>query len=279
MVMATLQSHQSRTCTKALLVGDNGTGKTSALAGLANAGYRLFIQDFDNGLDPLTELVDEDKQENVHFETFRDKVKLKGGTPSLEGGKAEAWAKSSKALDRWVDSETGEDFGGVRDWGPNDVLVVDSLTYEGHAALWKVLADKSRLGKSKRIQDWGDAIELQETKLAMVTDQDIKCNVVLIAHLAQLSHDEDDEDDPGPVNQKRYPTVLGKKLPPRVGSYFNTVVQAKTKGAGAKVRRVIKTTPDPDVDVKVPAIKTKLPSELGVEDALPTLFKKLQRKQ
>jgi hypothetical protein len=278
--MATLKSHQSRSSTKALLVGDNGTGKTSSLAALANAGYRLFIQDFDNGLDPLTELVDEDKQENVHFETFRDRVKLKGGKPYLEKGKAEAWAKSSKMLDHWVESETGEDFGSVRDWGPNDVLVVDSLTYEGHAALWKVLADKSRLGKSKRIQDWGDAIELQETKLAMLTDPEVKCNVVLIAHLAQLSQDEDeDEDDPAPANQKRYPTVLGKKLPPRVGSYFNTVIQAKTKGAGSKVRRVIKTTPDPDVDVKVPLIKTDLPAELPVGEALPKLFEKLQRKQ
>jgi hypothetical protein len=275
--MPKLRKHQSTQRTKMLLVGDNGTGKTSALAGLVKSGQRLFIADFDNGLDPLLDLLTDEEKDRVVFETLKDPLSLKGGQPTLAGRKPKAWPRFSKLLERWKDDE--EDYGGIEDWGPETTLVVDSLTYQGHAALWKVLADKKRLGKPKRIQDWGDAIELQETAIALVTDERVKCNVVLTAHLAQLTQDEDEEEDnPSPKNQKRYPTVLGKKLPPRVGSYFNTVCMTKTKGAGSKVRRVVKTTPDPDVDVKVPAIETDLPGELPVKDALPTIFNTLQGK-
>ena len=280
--MATLTQHQSQDRSKLMIVGDNGTGKTSLLASLARAGYRLFIQDFDDGLDIMAMLLQDEPEalERVHYVTLKDRFKFKNGSPIVSEPKA--FSQSMKLLNKWVDPDTGEDFGSVEDWGPNDVLVVDSATFQGKAALNYTLWKNGRLEKPKRIQDWGDAIERQETMFALVTDDAIKCNVVVMAHLAQQSNDKDEDDEEqGTTVQgttKRYPTVLGKKLPPQVGSYFNTVVQTKSKGAGTKTRRVIQTTPDPDVDVKVPVI-SGLPNELPVADGLPKLFNMLQGKK
>jgi hypothetical protein len=277
--MASLDNHQSRERSKLMLVGDNGSGKSAALAALAKEGYELFIQDFDDGLDVIAQILadDPEAQKRVHYETLKDSIKFKGGNPTVKEPKA--FSQSMKLLNKWVDSETGEDFGSIEDWGPERCLVVDSATFQGKAALNFTLWKNNRLEKPKRIQDWGDAIERQETMFALVTDDAIKCNVIVIAHLAHLnqSGDDDDEESVAQTTEKRYPTVLGKKLPPHVGSYFNTVVQAKVKGGGSATRRVISTVPDPDVDVKVPVIKG-LDKELPVDTALPKLFKQLQGK-
>ena len=49
--MANIAKHISADVTKLLLVGDSGSGKTAALAALANAGKNLRILDYDDGLD------------------------------------------------------------------------------------------------------------------------------------------------------------------------------------------------------------------------------------
>ena len=51
--MANIKTHKSAEYTKLMLVGDSGSGKTTALASLANAGYNLRILDFDDGLSIL----------------------------------------------------------------------------------------------------------------------------------------------------------------------------------------------------------------------------------
>ena len=47
--MANISKHISADVTKLLLVGDSGSGKTAALAALANAGKNLRILDYDDG--------------------------------------------------------------------------------------------------------------------------------------------------------------------------------------------------------------------------------------
>ena len=49
----TLETHTSATIVKMLLLGRSGAGKTGHLGTLAKAGYRIFLADFDSGLDIL----------------------------------------------------------------------------------------------------------------------------------------------------------------------------------------------------------------------------------
>jgi len=68
---------------------------------------------------------------------------------------------------------------------------------------------------------------------------------------------------------KRYPVALGQKLPESFGSYFDFVVQAKRGKDGVPY---IQTTPDPDVDLKCPALSSKIPAVLPLENAIHTLL-------
>ncbi|KKK98315.1 hypothetical protein LCGC14_2644000, partial [marine sediment metagenome] len=73
--------HQSHNVTKLLNIGDSGAGKTSALACLADAGYRLIIADFDNGLDILIKIIKKKNAkalENLYYETFTDEMQMSG---------------------------------------------------------------------------------------------------------------------------------------------------------------------------------------------------------
>ena len=65
--MASIKNHTSVDVTKLLLVGDSGSGKTASLATLANAGYKLRILDFDNGLDILPEFLTDTGVNNVSY--------------------------------------------------------------------------------------------------------------------------------------------------------------------------------------------------------------------
>jgi len=265
--MGTLDQHHSKDRARIMVVGDSGTGKTAALAGLANAGKRLFILDFDDGLDILRALVKPEFLTNIVYETLRDRVRVNPAGPYV-AGMPTAFNQAMAALEKWITVTQ-----------PGDVIVVDTLTHMGAAAMNWTLALNKRWGKQVRPRDWGQAMQRQEAAIQELTGPDIKADVIVNAHLAILSDGGGDDDEeetaegaPKParraVDWKRYPSALGKKLPPRIATYFNCVVQTQVIGAGARAKRVIRTVPEPDVDIKVPVLPGKLPTELPLEDGL-----------
>lgn len=259
--MPPISQHQSTNAVKLLLVGDTGAGKTTALASLANAGFRLFIQDYDNGLDALRHFIKPDKLGNVFFKTFIDpRSDINGRIEGIP----QAVQKGFAALDNWVE-ELGPDeelppgatlipgppappviagaplavgqaakpaphrysMGSTKTWGGNDVLVIDSLTFFGQACMNYALALNGRLGQRPTMADWGDAIRMQENTLSALYADSIKCNVVITAHLAFQ-----EEMTSGGL-QKGYPSALGSKLPPKVGRYFNSMLLVESAPAPA----------------------------------------------
>lgn len=71
--MPTLENYKAEKPIKMLVMGDTGTGKTGALASLANAGYKLHILDYDNGLDILSTKVKPEFLKNIEYETLTEK--------------------------------------------------------------------------------------------------------------------------------------------------------------------------------------------------------------
>lgn len=276
--MPTLDQHHSRERTAVLLLGDPGSGKTTAIGHLLEHGQRLFVADFDDGLDPIRKIIDPKYHPNLIYETLTDPVRInRKGIPEVR--RPVALKRYQELLKNWVDSETGEDYGPPESWGPNDWLVTDGLTFQGQAAMYFVLAQENRAGHHPRLRDWGLAIRLQEGIIQEL--RSLPINMLITAHLAELSSDEgEDEGESRPgvpkaasaVNHKRYPSALGKKLPPRIGAYFNTVVQTKMVGSGRSMRPVIRTVPDPDVDVKVPLPPKKLPVEVEINELFPKII-------
>src|ERR1700690_2534917 len=101
--MPSIAEHQSNLYTKLLLLGDAKSGKTTSLASLVAAGYKLRILDMDNLLDGLKERVMAEcpeKAENVDFVTIRDKYKTGPLGPQIDGT-AKAFIQEMKMLDHW----------------------------------------------------------------------------------------------------------------------------------------------------------------------------------
>lgn len=262
--MPPLSSHQSAKTTKVLFIGDSGAGKSGALASLAAAGYNLRIIDVDNGLDVLKNVLSgpnsiypKESADRVEFETITDPMKNVNG--KLIPHKATIWQRTVKLLDNWKTATA--DFGPITTWTPQDVLVIDSLTFLSTAALNFVCAMQGRLGSQVQQSDWYNGQQLIEGLLQMLYDDSVKCNVVMTSHISYIGEDN------GPVHG--YPSTLGKALPPKVGRYFNTILLAKTSGIGTNQKRKILTKTSGLVELKNTApnsVQAEYPLETGLAD-------------
>jgi len=262
--MTKLIDHPSSEATKLLLIGDSGAGKTSALISLVAEGYKLFIQDYDNGLDFFKNYVVKnhpDKVGNVHYKTLTDEYAFTGSGVTVK--KADAFTKGSNAIGRWTDDD-GTNLGGISSWGSDTFLVIDSLSLMSRAAMHQVLALNNRLASGPEQRDWMLAQNNVENMLAALFSDSVRCNVIVTAHVVQI-------EDANGVNQG-FPQTLGKSLSPRIPRYFNTMLLVKTSGAGANKKRVIRTVPDGTVGVKH-SVAGALPVELPIETGLATFVK------
>jgi hypothetical protein len=254
--MAALSSHPASSTAKILGVGNSGLGKTGALASLAKAGYNLRILDNDNGCEILAQLLDNDKPAlaRVDVETHVDEYSEQGGvlrpkTP-LKG-----FSGSMKVLTEWPGH------GKPSTWGPDTVLVWDSMTLGGKFIMNHVLnmAGKLASGQPPSQPDWGSAITLQEHVLSGLYG--LKCHVIVLAHLRWLEVE-------GEHQTQAFPSALGKKLPTETGRYFNHTLGFTAVGAGANKKRMIVTN-DPRLGCKTSApgkVKDQYPLETGLAD-------------
>ena len=262
--MPKLTDYSAANVTKMLLVGDNGSGKTGALASLASAGYNLRIIDLDKGAKVLANLLTTPgpiykpgSADRVEIESLSDSMRNIGG--KLVPGKATVWQEMVKLMMNWKTASA--DFGSVTTWGPNDVLVIDSLTFAAKAAMDFILAANARLGQTPHQSDWYQGQQLLESLMQMLFDDNVKCNVIVNCHVTYIG------DEGGP--QRGYPATLGKALSPKIGSYFNTVLLAKTVGVGAGQKRQILTKSGGMIELKNASptkVKDSYPIETGLAD-------------
>jgi len=242
-----ITQHQSAQTTKLLLIGDSGSGKTGALMSLAEAGYKLRIIDVDNGLDivrnfatsPDSPYVKRNSKvaENISFATITDPMKNLNGI--ITPVKANVWPKVTSLLMHWKIED--EDLGKVVDWGPGEVLVIDSLTMLSQAALnWHLMINGAlgtkRTGNEGR-RDVGEAQRLLRSLFEMLYDSSIKCNVIVTSHVTLVSESglsPQSEDAKGEM-VTGYPSAIGRALSPFIPRYFNTVLYCKPVGRQHKI--------------------------------------------
>lgn len=253
----TLETHASSSIVKMLLLGRSGSGKTGHLGTLAKAGYRIFLADFDSGLDILLDpkVLDPSLRSKIHYQTFYDKNILLGGQMRPE---AKGYTNFINAMADW--KEDGKSLGSIYTWGENDIFVIDSLTFLGNSIMNHVLALSGRGGQKPQLQDYGAAVDTQEAVIETLYNPAVKCNVIVTAHLMYMG-----DETAGGVN-KAFPSAIGRKLPPKISRYFNNVVQIQKSGMGANVKFELQTTATHDTDLKVSKpslIKPVMPADLG----------------
>ena len=238
---------------KALVIGDSGAGKTGALGSLIQAGYRVSILDYDNKVQSgfLPQFLKKNCPDHlglVDFEVVRDKFKTGPlGTPVLDGMPT-AFKTGLALCDKWSDGTL------PRKWGPDRVLVVDSLTFMSDSAYNQAQA-MSPATKDPR-QWFYTAQQWVENFIAMLTAKDFETHVLILAHISYQKNADGTE--------KGWPASVGKALGPTIPAYFDNMSLCQSMAAG---KRSIKTIATPILDLKNPAgIAKTLPIESGMAE-------------
>lgn len=257
--MPKLTEHHSAKFVKLMYLGNSGTGKTGSLVSLVGAGYKLRILDMDNGLESLRQEVARqfpDKMENVDYITLRDDIVAGSNGPLIM---AKAYVKAVKFLSKWEDDSVPSE------WGEDTILVVDSLTSLGDAALaW---AEKTGPSSKDRRQYYFMAQESIEHLIAMMTSEAWHSNVIICTHISYKELEEG-------VN-KGWPSAVGSAIGPKLPKYFNTMIQAEVVGSGASVKRKIRTIPSAQIDLKNPT-PFRIEGTYDLNTGLAEVFGKLK---
>ena len=269
-----------------LLEGYPGAGKTGALCCLVNAGLKLRVLAYDMAANfqPLLQYCDRDKLANVDIVFFEDK--LRNGAKFIETvGIPTAFADGLKMMDRWKykDEKDNEvDLGQSKDWGPDTVVMLDSLTAMGEAAKRRAMAMLNKTPLNSTQQMWGLAMQDQFNFLMKLLSSSNRFHVIVTAHLKTVGPKDilpTDESTTKDIKERLvelvptrlYPSALGQQLPPQIGALFSTVLLVETKyGPGSKVSRVMRSCLDSSIDLKMPAVglPDTLPQESGLLQVL-----------
>jgi len=253
-IVPSLSAHQSNSFVKLLLIGDAQAGKTGSLTSLAKAGYKLRILDYDNKLDVLKYFIlHECKEaiENVEFIPLRDKRKSSPLGPILDG-QPKAFIEGMKLLDSWN--------GKPQEWGPDYILVIDSLSRLCDAAF----DFHEFMGKAKDPrQTFYQAQQSIENVLAGLTSASFQTNILVLCHVNYM--------DMPDGTKKGFPQGVGQALSPKIPQYFPSAVLYTNKGG----KRTIQTNSTPLIDLANPAPFAMQPSyQIGT--GLAEFFKVLR---
>ena len=261
--MPSAADHKSSAFVKLLYIGDSGTGKTTSLTSLVEAGYNLRVLDFDNLLDPLVQMVRRSAPtalDRIHYMTFRDKFRTTPNGPIIDGVPT-AYIGSMKAIDLWEDGTTPSS------WGPKHILVVDSLTTMSRSAYWwaKGLLGAATFAEGVPIrgvrpeQFYHTAQQALMNTIAYVTAESFGANVIVIAHVKYMERDG---------QTKGFPVAVGNAISPEIPSYFPSVALATKAGT----KRTIRTRSTSMIDLKNPR-SFDMADEFNMEDGLARFFK------
>lgn len=261
--MTSLGNHQSNVFVRLLALGDSKAGKTGSLVSLVKAGYKLRILDFDNLLDILRIKVEEECPhliDNVEFRSLRDEYKA-SPTGTVIDGKPKAWLESIKMLNSWKYDDI--DLGDPSEWGPECILVIDSLTRWSDAAyaFHEVMIPRGKSGDFDGRAVYGNAQKDIEKQLASLTSPNTKTNVIVIAHGIYQEHED---------GTKIYPRSAGSKLSPNIPTYFPNYIRYKNMGG----KRSIQLESNPMIDL-ANTNPSSLKGTLPIETGLATIFAEL----
>ena len=259
--MPRASAHQSSTITKRLLIGDSGSGKTTALWTLVNT-KKLRIIDFDNLLAPLVAKVKlscPQHLDNIEYQTFRDKFR---GTDmgTVVDGQPQAYIAGVKALRTW------EDGAAMAELGPDYVVVIDSLTTMARAAFWWAKGMQGASGLAEGVpmkgvrpeQFYHIAQQSLMNMIAYLTSESYNVNVLVLAHIKYIEREGE---------LKGFPVSVGNAIGPEIPAYFPSVTLATKTGAGNSTRRVLRTRSTQMIDLKDPkSFDPEFASELPMDD-------------
>lgn len=263
--MTSLADHPSNSFVKLLLLGDAKSGKTGSLVSLVKAGYNLRVLDYDNLLDILRYKVLEEcpsNIENVEFVSLRDNI-TSSNTGTIIKGTPKAFVDGLRLLDRWKTDDI--DLGIPAQWGPESILIIDSLSRLCDAAYnyHEAVAPKGKSGDYDGRAVYGNAQDDVEKMLAMLTSTTFATNVIVICHGTYM--------DLPDGSKKIFPQGVGQKLSPKIPQYFPNYIRYKNQSG----KRTIQLESDSMIDL-ASTNPSAMPRTLDITDGLATFFQILR---
>lgn len=284
-----LSQHQSANITKMILIGERGTGKSGSLISLVKAGYKLHILDFDNGIDVLVNLIRAEPNaaelfDRVDYFTITDRFKNLGGKAvpinsdvwPRAMAKMSSWSNKTDTIKGIKDGKPANlplppdqvyDYGDPANWGPEHILVIDSLTFLCNASMRQVLKLNNRPAGPVYESDWNEAQKAVEDFLSWVYAEQFNTNVIVTAHIDYQTEGKGD----AKAVVRVVPQALGRKLGPKVGGYFNSMLEVRRSGVGTALKRSIHTVPAGMLELKNPA-PTKVKASYDISTGLADFF-------
>lgn len=248
---------------KILLSGFPGTGKTGALAALANAGWKLRIIDFDGNYEVLKHYVRDTA--DVDIVTLEDPIRMGSRAMGVDGVPT-AFAGADALLDKWryKEGDAWVDLGASKLWGTDTIVCVDGLTGLTQAVWNKALVftNAQAGGDMRRVYDFAANEEL--SFIRRITAGSNGYHTICISHLKIVGPPEIGKQDEQMVKEaKRFageaipprlcPTAVGRNLALNFAGEFPTHIRAVIEDTGGKVRRTLQYEATPEVDLKIPA--------------------------
>ena len=228
---------------------------------------RVIVQDWDQGLDILSFLVDHKVSDRVYFETLKDTLKPTQDGPKVK--EATAYRRGMALMNNWITGD--EKLGPAVEWGRDTLFVVDSITGMGDAAMHFCT---NVLNITDEWKATGEAMGHQAMYAKMLIA--LKCHLIVFSHIRFMggggrieitSKDgnlKSTKEVDSTVDGKQYPSVLGRLLPPQFGRHFNVQIKYHMIGSQRKIR----TVPlDDKMALKVPfKVRDELPQETGLKE-------------
>lgn len=264
-----------------LIVGYPGSGKTGALCSLLNAGFkvRLLMYDRVSNLQPLRAFTEPSKLANLDVVVLEDKMRA-GASFQEPVGIPAAFNDGLKAMTDWPG------FGASKDWGPDTVVVLDSLTSMGEASMRRSMKFQNKTPMNMTDRVWGFAMAEQLAFVQALCSSANRHHTIVLSHLKMIGPKDirnDDTDLTKSIKEqvatliptRLYPSALGRALPPEIGKEFATILLAENQYRGTQVRKVLRTLPREELDLKLPVSRDRVPVEVDLDTGLLQIFRAL----
>lgn len=283
------------TAARCLIVGWPGSGKTGSVCALLNAGYKVRMIDFEGNYAPLTAFTDPRGLANLDILTFQDRYHDNGsylepiGIPS-------AFNDALKALQEWKYADANGqivNLGKSADWGPDTVVVVDSLTALGEACFRRARKMMNKTPRNTTAAVWGAAVDDQIHFLQKLNAETNRYHVVVLGHLQMIgpqapmsSKDEESEvkdlkmqaavEAADLLPTRLYPRAVTKNASMAIHKEFPTMLLAERRVRLHKTVRVLTHQAGTELDLKFPVKNPEI--EYPIETGLASIFEKLGAK-
>lgn len=224
---------------RVLIYGEPASGKTGALAQLANAGYQLLIHDFDQNARVIGSFLT-NTAASIHIVTYT--VAKMTGTNLFAGKQGDAAQAALKEMRRfcsmlqhWKDND--EDLGPSKNLTSKDVIVIDSGTFLGELLF---LAAKSDPEANKHTPtQYRIAGEYYSAILDYLCGNSVGASVLFLTHITQTG--EKDSEGKFVGKPRDIPVAIGDKMSKRLSTYFSDIWRLEVDRGGNRLFKTAAT--------------------------------------